>query len=247
VGVIYSITFEGSRRSYIGSARHLQTRIKRHRYLLKHGCHHSILLQRASAKYGLNTMRVTILEHVAEDTLLIEREQHWIDAFSGKRYNRSPTAASRLGAKMSASARRKISASLVGNQYRTGIPHDPAIKEKIAASLRASYAEGRHRICANPQNLAAFNNSITDGSRKHPRPNAERDAAITRAAHNNYDLDEVALPFGIKGPAVYYALRRTANRLAESLAAASPLYAHVKCPIRIHPDWLELLTEGNAP
>jgi group I intron endonuclease len=208
MGVIYSISFEGGRRAYIGSAKNLRYRMKAHLHLLRLGRHHSIGLQRAANKYGLDNLIVKVLEEVPDITKLIEREQYWIDVFTGKRYNRSPTAASRLGTKMSASARRKISESLVGNQHRVGILHDNAIKEQIAASLRTSYAEGRHRICPNPKNLAEFNRAVACGQTIHPSRNPERDAAIVGLHAETKSLAHTGKAFDITPCAVWYVVKR---------------------------------------
>lgn len=111
------------------------------------------------------------------------------------------------GSKMTPEARAKISASLAGNQYRSGIPHSEEDRAKIADGLRRAYAEGRHRLCANPQNLAAYNADLQAGTRFHPRRNPERDLAIDKRV-GEVGAKQTAEEFGLTQSAVYYALKR---------------------------------------
>lgn len=210
-GVIYAITFAGctSGRRYIGSATNFRTRINTHKHLLREDRHHSIGLLRAARKYGVDAINFDILEEVADIGRLVEREQHWIDAFSGKLYNRSPRAGSRLGLKNSKSARAQISASLAGNINRKGIPHDEATKAKIGAGVRAAYTEGRRVAVSIPENLAAYNAAITRGDIVHHRRNAERDQAMVASYEKTRSLKKTGEEFGLTGSAVAYAIKRT--------------------------------------
>jgi len=209
MGVIYSITFVGADRQYIGSARSYRSRLNAHRHLLAHGKHHSILLQRAANKYGLDNLVTSILETVEDERLLVEREQAWLDSFKGRLYNRAVNASSRLGLTMSAEARGKISASLSGNQYRAGIPHDAESKAKIGEGVRAAYAEGRRRRVSFPENLAAHNAAVARGEKPHPSRNVERDIAIAASHALTRSPRKTGLEFGITDSAVLYAVRRT--------------------------------------
>ena len=116
MGVIYQIAFVGGRKSYIGSTNNFDNRKKRHLTELRKGSHHARILQKAFAKYGEAAMRWTILETVDDRSMLIEREQTWLDAYTNKLYNSSQTALSRLGATVSAETRRKLSKALLGNK-----------------------------------------------------------------------------------------------------------------------------------
>ncbi|MES0207886.1 GIY-YIG nuclease family protein [Mesorhizobium sp. M0028] len=215
MGVIYAITFAGcqSGRRYIGSAANFRTRMATHKHLLREDRHHSIGLLRAARKYGVDAIQCAILEEVADNSHLVEREQHWIDAYAGKLYNRSPKAGSRLGLKMPKSACAQISASLAGNSYRKGIPHDEATKAKIGAGMRNAYAEGRRKAVSNPENLAAYNAAITRGDIVHHRRNIERDQAIVASYERTRSLKKTGEEFGLTGEAVGYAIKRTTPSL----------------------------------
>jgi len=208
MGVIYSITFAGSRKRYVGSARNFRARLATHLHLLRKGQHHAIGLQRAADKYGLDGLTATIIEGDLPDGALIEREQHWIDHYKGKLYNSSLKAESRLGLTMSPEARAKISASLVGNSYRTGILHDDASRAKISAALKASYDQKRRKPSPQPQNLARFNKAVKRGDRLHPSRNPARDQAITEFHARTRSAELTAREFGITASAVYYVVRR---------------------------------------
>lgn len=208
MGVIYQITFTNGSRSYIGSAHHLYDRKKSHLSRLRKGTHHSRALQNAFLKHGEAAITWTVLETVNDRSALIEREQVWLDAHAGQLYNTSPTAASRLGAKMSAEARAKISASLKGNSYRTGIPFRQEQKRMISASLIAAYASGRKKATPNPQNLAAHNAAYKRGEIKHPRHNPEREQKIISDYMVTKDMAATGKNFGVTGGAISYILKK---------------------------------------
>jgi group I intron endonuclease len=177
--------------------------------MLRNGTHHSRAFQNAANKYGVHNIRVEILESDLPVELLIEREQVWLDKFAGELYNRSPTAASRLGAKMSPEARAKISASLKGNQYRKGIKHSPEIREVIGNAVRLANAEGRRRQPApRPENLSAHNAAIRAGTKQHASKKPEQDAAIVAAFNGGMRLKEIGKKFDMTPSAAGYAIRR---------------------------------------
>ena len=208
MGVIYIISFVGARRVYVGSAKDLRVRLRAHLHLLREGRHHSIILQRAAEKYGLSNIVVAVLETVPDHLRLIEREQHWIDHFSGRLYNRSPTAGSRLGATMSPEACAKISASLVGNKYRLGIPFSAEERRRIGDAVKRGYADGTRTPNLNPQNLRAFNDAIKNGTRLHPSRKPARDAAIVASHARTRSLKQTGAEFDITAAAVWCVVKR---------------------------------------
>lgn len=115
---------------------------------------------------------------------------------------------------MPESAKRKISASLIGNQYRAGIPFSQEQKDRLSQIIMLEYAVGDRTPNLNPQNLAAFNEAIKSGARVHPRINPQRDAEI--AAHYAITGSQKATGkfFGLTGWAVTHALRRHHRRTA---------------------------------
>lgn len=208
-GVIYSLGFPGrSDKRYVGSAKNVNNRMRAHAHLLRKGTHHSRAFQNAANKYGIHNIRIEILESGLPAEILIEREQVWIDKFMGQLYNRSPTAASRLGAKMSPEARAKISASLIGNQYRKGIPFPPEHRAIISEAVKAAYASGRRKPSPQPKNLAAYNVAIQSGAVQHPAKKPEQDAAIVADFNRGLQLKELGEKYGITGSAAGYAIRR---------------------------------------
>ena len=75
---IYKITNEINGKFYIGSTKDLNRRKKDHFRLLKKGTNHSIILQKAVDKYGIENFRFEILVECSED-LLFTIEQKLVD------------------------------------------------------------------------------------------------------------------------------------------------------------------------
>jgi len=115
---IYQIKHAYSEKVYIGSAVNLRNRRNGHRQRLRNGKHHNTKLLNAWLKYGESAFTFTVLEHVGNKEMLIEREQYWIDRFDSVShgYNIAPTAGSALGRVMSAETRRKMSLSGLGKK-----------------------------------------------------------------------------------------------------------------------------------
>lgn len=113
---IYSIS---SKKSYIGSSVNIIKRWSRHREQLKNNEHHSILLQRAYNKYGVDDFAYTIIEECALDLLLI-KEKEYIDQFdsanSEKGYDILAVPVSTTGRKFSLESRLKMSLSHIGKK-----------------------------------------------------------------------------------------------------------------------------------
>jgi group I intron endonuclease len=98
IGIIYLIPDEFYSRSgiyaienivngkiYIGSAIHFGHRYTKHNGHLKRGDNKCGLLQKASDKYGIQSLKMYVLE-VCEINKLQEREQYWVDTLKPK-YN----------------------------------------------------------------------------------------------------------------------------------------------------------------
>lgn len=208
MGVIYQIVIAGGSRTYIGSAHRLPYRKASHLSMLRKGTHHCRALQNAFDKYGFEAITWVVLEMVDDRSMLIEREQTWLDHFAGKLYNKSPTAASRLGATMSDEARAKISASLKGNQYRKGKPFSVDERAMIGAAVKAAYANGSKKPTPNPENLRAYNEAYRRGEKIHPRKNPIRDTAIAAMHLETGSLKRTGEAFNIGASAVWYAVKR---------------------------------------
>ena len=124
---IYKITNIKNGKVYIGSSLNLKTRIQKHFADLKNNKHHSVHLQRAYNKYGINSFKYEILEFIYfnEDRLvlkkeLLDREQYWMDIFQSYKenfgYNICEKADSNLGTKRSDEEKRKMSESRKGKK-----------------------------------------------------------------------------------------------------------------------------------
>lgn len=130
---IYAIVNKVNGKRYVGSAKRLRYRFAEHVRLLQKGLHHSPTLQRAWEKYGPDAFEYVTLEIVDDLSILVEREQHWIDISKcvGKcGYNISPTAGSPLGVKHTEVARANMSRGAIGKKLSA--EH----RAKIAASNR---------------------------------------------------------------------------------------------------------------
>ncbi len=72
---IYKITNTVNSKFYIGSTKDLNRRKKDHFRLLKKGINHSIILQNAVNKYGIDNFKFEILIECSEDLLFIIEQQ----------------------------------------------------------------------------------------------------------------------------------------------------------------------------
>lgn len=106
--VIYCIQQKSTGRKYIGSAKHFGKRLARHRFDLTNGSHHSKFLQRSVNKYP-NDFEVLLVERVSP-SMLIEREQYWID-FIQPEFNSLKIANSSIGYKHTSETKQKMKAN----------------------------------------------------------------------------------------------------------------------------------------
>jgi group I intron endonuclease len=84
---IYEIVNLKTNKKYIGSAVNFDRRKKVHLYELKKNIHHSKLLQNSWNKYTPKDFIFNIIEEVFDRTILLEREQHWLDYY--QTYNKN--------------------------------------------------------------------------------------------------------------------------------------------------------------
>src|SRR5579885_3833381 len=105
---IYLITNLTNGHLYVGSAVDMRKRQREHLWGLHHGVHRSSYLQRAFNKYGETAFAFSVLEEVADVTILIEREQYHLDLLKPV-YNSREKAESQLGLKHSEESKAKMS------------------------------------------------------------------------------------------------------------------------------------------
>ena len=129
---IYAIRNKDNDSLYIGSSVNVRKRWAAHRRQLAKGVHHAQPLQRAFAKYGADSFSFEIIEFVDDESVLIEREQLWMDFFKPK-YNVCKIAGTPGSRPVSVATREKMSAAHKG---RKRAPFTAEHKERISLSKR---------------------------------------------------------------------------------------------------------------
>jgi hypothetical protein len=84
---IYAIINTVTGKIYIGSAVDTQRRWYIHRWDLERGAHHSIYLQRAWQKHGHSAFNFRLIEIIEDASLLLTREQYWIEHYHSSDFN----------------------------------------------------------------------------------------------------------------------------------------------------------------
>jgi group I intron endonuclease len=114
---IYAITNKVNGKQYIGSAVHIGKRWHRHKAQLRKNAHHSAKLQFAWNKYGQEAFELIIIETVADKSLLLTREQFWLDRYDvagAAGYNILRCAGSMQGHKHTDEAKEKCRVAKLG-------------------------------------------------------------------------------------------------------------------------------------
>lgn len=139
---IYRILCTANGKIYIGSTSNFERRWKQHCHNLKLGKHPNPHLQRAYIRYGDSAFVFDVLE-VCEQTLVIEREQYYLDTlkpFRGSGFNIALDAKSpMLGRPLSEAARTALKIANTGRYY------SPETRAKISASKKGTKASDETR------------------------------------------------------------------------------------------------------
>ena len=167
---IYRILNTVTGNSYVGSAKDIAYRWRKHRQMLTRGDHHSPKLQRSWDKHGPDVWQWIVQEECPE-ALLIEREQFYIDRLHayGLGYNMSAMAGRLV---MSSEGRVKVaeanrsrvwtpemransSKALQGKStWNKGVPFPESVKAKLKASApRAKSPEHRVKLAEHCRKL----------------------------------------------------------------------------------------------
>jgi group I intron endonuclease len=77
---VYRIYCFKNKKSYIGSSTNVNSRINSHKSLLRRGKHHSMPLQMAYNKYGVDSFYFYIIDYCCVDKIL-DVEKHYIDFY----------------------------------------------------------------------------------------------------------------------------------------------------------------------
>jgi group I intron endonuclease len=124
VSGIYMIRCQSNSRIYVGSSSNIYERWSHHRGMLKRGVHHNIYLQRSWNLYGENDFVFSILEEVANPSLLIDKEQQWIKRLRAKTsesgFNIAPCAGTQLGFNHAEETKKHLSQVLTGKKKPVG-------------------------------------------------------------------------------------------------------------------------------
>lgn len=147
-GGIYIIKNVINKKVYVGSSTNFYKRKQRHWSLLTSYKHYNCRLQNSFNKYGPNNFIFGVVEHLKNKSLLICREQFWIDKFNSylKGYNARPKAHNMLGFKFSNESKLRMSRIHKGRRptpealknmrkassKRRGVPRNPEISIKIS-------------------------------------------------------------------------------------------------------------------
>jgi group I intron endonuclease len=141
---VYQIKQISTGMVYVGSAVNITTRWNHHRCCLKSGDHRNWNLQAAWIASGERDFEFSILEHVADDSLLFAREQAWMDrlhAVFPDGFNILPKAGSHKNRRRSAETKAKMSASMRGK--RNGVGNTANLGRKLSEETRRRMSLGR--------------------------------------------------------------------------------------------------------
>lgn len=131
---IYAIRHIANDKRYIGSSARYQGRFRAHKYLLRHGKHHSPQLQRTWERDGENAFVFEVLEPIESLGDLIVREQFYIDLHKAADdrfgYNVGAVAGSRRG------VAQPPGMSAISSALHRGKPKSAEHRAKISAAQK---------------------------------------------------------------------------------------------------------------
>ena len=149
---IYIILNKINGKFYIGSTCSFERRKKEHINSLNNGVHHSMYLQRAWNKYGMENFDFRIVQVCSKESVRTY-EQYWLDSFQSYLpifgYNMNCKVDSRLGRPMSHEARLKMSISKKGKSSpRKGIKVSEDTRKKLSESHKGqkSWNKGKKGV-----------------------------------------------------------------------------------------------------
>lgn len=166
-GIIYKIENTKNSKCYIGSTLNFKHRVFCHKNNLLKKKHINKKLQFAWNKYGEECFLFTVIEEVQSPSLLIEREQFYIEFYKAVEdgYNICPVAGSPgTGISPSVETRKKLSDAMKGRYF------SPATREKISVSKR-----GRPRSEETKRKLAI----ASTGKKQSPETIKKRITALS--------------------------------------------------------------------
>lgn len=163
---IYGIINKINGNKYVGSAINFYKRKTLHLKQLRKQLHHSKYLQNAWDKYGEENFEFIILEKVDDKSLLITREQWWIDN-SNSVYNVCKIAGSSLGVKRSDETRKKI------GDAKRGFKHTLESRKKITENQTGEKHWGYGKKLSE-ETKAKKSESMKEYYKTHDHPNKNK-------------------------------------------------------------------------
>lgn len=204
---IYFIQNKVNGKVYVGSATDIKARWREHRFMLRHGTHHSKHLQNAFDKYGSNNIVFSVREIVTDDSQLIAREQFWInhhrsfDPESG--YNVLLLAGSSLGYRHRPEVIQKLKMArvkYVGNRHPMyGRKHSDESKRRISESRKGKAAGvnhpfyGRSHSGESRRKISKSKNGVAMSDAHKKKIRAANTGKYIGGRNNNAVLDEDAV------------------------------------------------------
>ena len=147
-GGVYQIVnqCDGRGTAYIGSTYCFRKRWLQHKKDLRRGVHGNAHLQAAYNKYGAGAFVFGVSEVVPDETLLLDREQHWLDTFrkAGPVYNLALVAGSPMkGRKHTEETRRKLSRAGKGRKMP---PRSEEHRRRLSEALTGRIIDEQWRL-----------------------------------------------------------------------------------------------------
>lgn len=159
---IYSITNLINNKKYIGSTINFSNRWSRHKHNLNRNNHCNEHLKNAWTKYGYSNFKFEVIEYVSDLSILIEREQFWINNIKPE-YNKRLIAENNIGFKMTEEQkeRRKNSGKyknrIVTDEWKKRMSESAYNRDPINEETKKKMSESKKGII--PKNLSELHNN----------------------------------------------------------------------------------------
>lgn len=185
---IYRIRNIHNNHCYIGSAVNAYLRGLLHRSQLRANNHHSRYLQRAWKRHKEQSFVFEILESVQSKSMLIPREQWWMDTLHPA-YNMNKKADSPLGRKMTMQQRLAMSKRMSG-------PNNPNLGSKRTLAQRKRMSDVQKRLIT-PERIKEMHRAMARKAKKfgwpspmlgkhHSKPTRMKISKRTRGKNNPF-------------------------------------------------------------
>lgn len=189
---IYRIINNATGKSYVGSTNCLSGRRYTHFRKLATGKHHSVKLQRSWDKHGKEHFSFEVLETPIAESLLLEREQHWIDSLDayGNGYNSCPIAGRTAGWTMPEAQRLRLS------EFMSSRKMTPEHRANLSIALTGRQVSEETRKKISNANRVAFSDPAVRarcGVKKGAKASAEARAAMSLAQRASWTTERKEL------------------------------------------------------